>query len=358
MVHGDLKPANVVRHRDGRWIVLDFGSSTPLDGDFESGTPAFAAPELLVGGRPACATDLYSLAALLFRLASGRLPVDADTFEQLRARHQRRERLHLMDLRPDLPPRFAAAIERALAADPAERPASAGEFAQSLAAALRSETPAPRQFRWGALGLALALSGLALAAWFAHAPAEPPATSDGARLAFEKSGQAGAVALRDGDRIAPGDALSLSYRNNQPAYVYVLNEDDTGSVFKLFPLSGAELANPLPAGTDIRLPGKVAGEAQDWRVTSRGGRERFFVVVARQKIPALEELQLAEARRDLPVLGGDLLAQNDGPTRGVGGLSPRPQNSHLGATRIGTWLEQLREKSPGIAVQRYELINQ
>src|SRR5258706_9016493 len=195
VVHGDLKPANVVRHRDGRWIVLDFGSSTPLDGDFESGTPAFAAPELLVGGRPACATDLYSLAALLFRLASGRLPVDADTFEQLRARHQRRERLHLMDLRPDLPPRFAAALERALAPDPAARPASAGEFAQSLAAALRSETPAPRQFRWGALGLALALSGLALAAWFAHAPAEPPATSDGARLAFEKSGQAGAVAL-------------------------------------------------------------------------------------------------------------------------------------------------------------------
>jgi hypothetical protein len=359
VVHGDLKPANVVRHRDGRWIVLDFGSSAPLDGDFESGTPAYAAPELLAGGRPGRATDLYSLAALLFRLASGRLPVEAESLKELHTKLANGERAHLLDLRPDLPPRFAAAIERALSTEPEARPASAGEFAQQLGAALRSEVPPARRTWFGVALLALLLGAVAVVALLLRIPTHALPATGGAQLVFEKSGRDGAVALRDGDRIAPGDALSLSYRNDQAAYVYVLNEDDSGAVFELFPLTGAELTNPVPAGSSVRLPGRVAGEAQDWQVTSRGGRERFFVVVAAQRIPALEQLQLAEARSDLPVIGGgDLLAQSDGPVRGVGGLSPRPPAAPLGATRMGTWLEHLRQNDSGIAVQRYELINQ
>jgi hypothetical protein len=198
------------------------------------------------------------------------------------------------------------------------------------------------------------LGALALAAFWRPTGSAPQA---GVTVAFEKSGAAGAVALHDGDRIAPGDALALSYRNARNAFVYVLNEDDTGSVFKLFPLTGAELANPLPAGAALRLPGRVAGQDQDWRVTSRGGRERFFVVIADAAVPALEQLQLAEASTGLPVLGGDLLAQND-PVRGVGGLSARPRPEALGDTRMGTWLETLRAQVAGLEVQRVELINQ
>ena len=73
-------------------------------------------------------------------------------------------------------------------------------------------------------------------------------------------------------------------------------------------------------------------------------------------VPALEELQVAEARSGLPVVGGDLLAQND-PVRGVGGLAARPGQAALGGTRMGTWLEDLRQRVAGLEVQRVELIN-
>src|SRR5262249_18677675 len=164
----------------GRWIVLDFGSSTPLSGHFESGTPAYAAPELLGGGAPARSTDLYSLAAVLFRLATGRLPVEADTFQELKERSARGERLHPIDRRPALPPRFAAEIERALSPLPDERHVSAGAFAQALAAALRAE-PTPARSRWPlfvAIAAAL-LAGVAIAlSW--RGPPAPAAEAGGA----------------------------------------------------------------------------------------------------------------------------------------------------------------------------------
>jgi len=355
VVHGDLKPANIVRHRDGRWIVLDFGSSAPVHGAIRSGTPAYAAPELLDGGLPSPASDLYSLGAVLFRLATGRLPVEADTLDALKARHADGRRPRLTDLRPDLPMRLAGAIEHALARNPDERPASAGAFAAELGAALRDQPAAARArgpWTWMAAGaLVLAFAWVVAATW------RPDAAMAGVDLRLGKSSARGTVALAEGDAIAPGDALSLDYRNAAPAHVYVLNEDDQGAVFKLFPLTGGTLVNPLPAGVALRLPGRVAGEEQDWRVTSRGGRERFFVVIAASAVPELEQLQVAQARSDLPVIDGARLADSDGPMRGIGGLVARPDAATLGGTRLGAWLDRLRSNYPALDVRRYELDN-
>jgi serine/threonine-protein kinase len=154
LVHGDVKTTNVIREDGGKIVLLDFGSggerpsdapATPHDGPF--GTPVALSPERLRGVPPDAPADLYALGVLLYRLVSGRYPVTARTIEELRSKHDRRERTPLRDVRPDMPAAFVRAVERALAHDAADRFASAGEMEQALAASIgmgARQDPAPR----------------------------------------------------------------------------------------------------------------------------------------------------------------------------------------------------------------------
>jgi serine/threonine protein kinase len=70
-VHGDIKPGNVMIASDGRVVLLDFGLVSERaapgagDGRWFAGTPAYMAPEQLVGAPASEATDWYAFGLML-----------------------------------------------------------------------------------------------------------------------------------------------------------------------------------------------------------------------------------------------------------------------------------------------------
>ena len=108
------------------------------------------------------------------------------------------------------------------------------------------------------------------------------------QVEFQRVGAHGATALADGASIAMGDRLVLQFRSSQPAFVYIFDDDGSGTTGVLFPLADVEPANPLAANASYRLPGKQSGESVAWTVSSHAEREEFVVIAATTAQPELE----------------------------------------------------------------------
>ncbi|AVP96957.1 hypothetical protein C7S18_06990 [Ahniella affigens] len=371
LVHGDVKAQNVVRDRHGRHILVDFGSARNIhERATVSGTPLYLAPELVGGGQNTPPDDLYSLGVLLFKMISGHFPVDARTLVELESAHRDQRRRYLLDLVPDLNVELAGVIERAVHPKRAQRYQSAGALAAELRRTLPAVQPLQvthrldgptenvpasrpnRRFWWVGLGLLAGILATILLVQHWHDLNGPIQTD----LRWTKSTGGVEFQLVDGDQITIGDTLSLQLALAESAHVYVFNEDATGSVYQLFPLPGAALANPLPAKRPIRLPGEVSGQARDWQVTSTGSRERFYVLVSPHAIAALDPATSGIATADIgrPIDRSSLYASAL-LTRGVGGLSER--QSIDSQFPIGTWLRELGQNDPRVRVQHFELLN-
>ena len=125
LLHRDIKAHNVMRDQDGRLVLTDFGAGREIHRNGITpelaGTPLYLAPEILDGGDASPASDVYSLGVLLYRLACGTFPVQADSLEELRNAHRFGGRRPLSSVRPRLPRPIAATIERALEPDPTRR---------------------------------------------------------------------------------------------------------------------------------------------------------------------------------------------------------------------------------------------
>ncbi|HEY3175943.1 MAG TPA: protein kinase [Candidatus Polarisedimenticolia bacterium] len=367
LVHRDIKTSNVMRENGGRIILMDFSSvseaaESPGGGGEEmSGTPLTMAPEILLDGEaPRPAADIYSLGVLLYRLVSGRYPVEARSLGDLYDAHRRGAVTPLRDARPDLPGPLVRVVERALSREPGMRYASAGQMERALAEAIGSPARSASHLPWimaaairfGAVALLIAVP------WRAGAPALSVDAS------LFRQGQGTQERLRSGGRVYPGDNLFLEMRGSSSLHVYVLNEDRRGEIFVLFPLpDGFDLRNPLPAQVLNHLPGRLAGVDQRWEVTSAGGRETILIVASRHPLPDLdrEVARLPRAKPGHPVTYGQIEQRAlDLIFRGVGGLTgtqPGPEGPGSTLSRIAGLLPDEREARGGIWVERIQLEN-
>jgi serine/threonine-protein kinase len=153
ILHRDLKPANIyllAPEAGGGVRLLDFGlsrmkSAAPLTVlGTVLGSPSYIAPEVWAGKTDVLdqRVDVYSLAVILYRVLSGRMPFEGETLHDKFLQATSAPRPRLTSVRPDLPAAVDAWVEQALAIDPAQRFASAAALWSALLGALRYAPPA------------------------------------------------------------------------------------------------------------------------------------------------------------------------------------------------------------------------
>ena len=152
VVHRDIKPENIL-FEAGHAVVADFGIAQAVseaagerltESGFAIGTPAYMSPEQAMGSGPVDArSDIYSLACVLYEMLAGAPPFGGPTPHAILARKVMEPVPGLRVVRELVPPGIEAVIVRALAKSPADRQATAREFADGLAGAGASMRAAP-----------------------------------------------------------------------------------------------------------------------------------------------------------------------------------------------------------------------
>jgi eukaryotic-like serine/threonine-protein kinase len=138
LVHRDVKPQNVLLNGDGLAKVTDFGIVRSLDavGTTETGTVLgtshYIAPEQARGERVDAQTDVYSFGVVLYELLAGEVPYPGDNFLSVAMKHVNEPVPNVLDRRPDTPLRLASLVERCMAKQPGDRPASMDEVVSEL----------------------------------------------------------------------------------------------------------------------------------------------------------------------------------------------------------------------------------
>ncbi len=143
LVHRDIKPANIVLESGGRVVLTDFslGQDRGLGRSKwgrVAGTPMFLAPELFAGEPSSARSDLYALGVTLRFAVTGRPPFTAESIAELSVQAKRGLSTPLHAERPDIPALLAAAIDRAMATDPAVRFTTATDLGDELAGVMPS----------------------------------------------------------------------------------------------------------------------------------------------------------------------------------------------------------------------------
>src|SRR5262245_11850930 len=138
VVHRDLKPANLMLAESGRIKVMDFGIARVAGTEhltsagFLVGTPAYMAPEQVLGQEIDARTDVYAIGCVLFFLVTGKLPFPGITPLELAESRIKNAPLQVRAVRADLPAWLDQVLDRALARDPANRHQSADAFSEAL----------------------------------------------------------------------------------------------------------------------------------------------------------------------------------------------------------------------------------
>jgi serine/threonine-protein kinase len=141
VIHRDIKPENILLH-DGRALVADFGialaaskagSTRMTETGMSLGTPQYMSPEQAMGEREITArSDVYALGAVLYEMLTGDPPFTGSTAQAIVARVLTEAPRPILPQRHTIPPHVEAAVLTALEKLPADRFATAAQFAEAL----------------------------------------------------------------------------------------------------------------------------------------------------------------------------------------------------------------------------------
>ena len=138
VIHRDIKPANILLADRDDIKVSDFGTAkisesehTQIDGFL--GSPAYMSPEQINEQGPSVQSDIYSCGVMMYELLTAKLPFKAENAVSMINKILTEEPIPIENLRPDLPPRLAEIVKKAMHKDPKQRYGSWFEMASDLA---------------------------------------------------------------------------------------------------------------------------------------------------------------------------------------------------------------------------------
>jgi len=194
IVHRDLKPENIMITPTGGIKIMDFGIA--LDRSARrvtwgvglsqvTGTPDYMAPEQIQGRRGDERADVYSLGVILYEMLVGAPPFAATNLYAAMQDKMHQQPTPPRQVRPEIPAGLEEVVLRALARDPAGRPAGAAQFREWLLhpERMQGEAPVPpRRVTFAALPewiralvwALLILTGSALIGWTLSRMVHPP----------------------------------------------------------------------------------------------------------------------------------------------------------------------------------------
>lgn len=144
ILHRDIKPSNIIIDENGNVKVLDFGIAKIIGGEnltqtgFMVGSPHYISPEQAQGEPVVRASDLYSIAVVLFQMLTGRPPFEAETPVGVVMAHIRNEPPKPSSLNPNIPPELEKFVLKCLEKRPERRYQNAKEMQAALDAVIAS----------------------------------------------------------------------------------------------------------------------------------------------------------------------------------------------------------------------------
>ena len=295
LVHRDIKPENILI-QEGEAMLTDFGIALAVkeaggnrltQTGLSLGTPQYMSPEQATGDRGIDArSDVYSLASVLYEMLAGEPPVTGASAQSMIAKLMTEKPTHLQVLRDTVPLSVDAAVAKALAKTPADRFASAGDFAKALEVKSPQDSPAsaragvatPPRRRTAMIAGVVVLAAIVVGGTYAlrgrHA-ALPTAAQLGQRTQFTTSGAVLVPAISpDGKQLA----YITKHCANGGCKFTVVEQDVGGSTTRTI-LEDATSGYYLewsPDRRNLMFNGTIGGRIGTFLLSALGGAPRFL----------------------------------------------------------------------------------
>ena len=276
LIHGDIKPENVMVRPDGYVKLLDFGLSLGALPDGRTattltGTPRYLSPEQCLGQRPTAASDMFAFGVMLYELTTGQYPFESQgmlgVLQSIAGADPRRP----ASLNRKLSRPFERLILEMLAKRPGERP-TAQQVAEGLAGMARNSNAARALFgvkgRWWAMGvLVVAAAGLSVVS------RQPGGRLDLSRMSVRPiASQAG---LEAAPSISPdGLWISSLYRARATDRAQFRVRSTQGGEPTVIETRGIDVEDPAawsPDSSELAFVGSHSGKQFIYRTSRAGG---------------------------------------------------------------------------------------